>query len=150
VETRSFNRSLLWSGGVLLVITYGISVGYTAAHSDEEGMGAMAVPILGPWLALGRRKFSCDIDAGLPSGVDGIGDIEDSAEDAQACWANQVKVGAIMTGLGVGQLVGAFMVTAGFIDQKRSWIRADLAEVSVRIDPLAGPGLTGLVASGSF
>jgi len=150
VEVRSFNRSLLWSGGVVLVLSYGVSVGYAAAHSEDKGMGAMAVPILGPWLALGQRKFSCDIDTGIPTGVDGIDNIEQSAEDAQACWANQVKVGAIMTGLGVGQLVGTLMVTAGLLDQKRTWVRADLGPVSLRIDPLAGPGMSGLVTSGSF
>lgn len=150
VQKRTFNRSLLWSGGALLLVTYGITLGYSASNGDQEGASSLAVPILGPWLALGRRKFSCPISPITITGIQDIEEIQRKTQEAQDCWAEQVKVGAIFTGLGVGQLVGSLILAAGFIDQKRYWLRADLDTVSIRLDPLSGPGLTGFVASGTF
>jgi hypothetical protein len=145
VERSRFNTALIGGGALVLGITYGAAIAYGGSQSFENGLGAVAVPVLGPWIAIGNRDFTCNVDTD-PS-LDGL---ESSTNETQACVANQTQTAAFLVGLGVGQLVGASLITVGLLDRKRSWVRADLAGMQVDFDVVAVPQLTGIVAQGTF
>ncbi len=144
MRTR-FNGPLLVGGGIVMGMTYATSLIYGAGQKFENGLGALAFPVFGPWMALGSRDFTCDVN------TDGsVSDIEDSQEEAEACIANQTATAGILVGLGVGQLVGASLMTIGLLDRERQWLRTDIAGVATRFDVIATPGWTGLGARGEF
>lgn len=140
-----WNAPLLAGGGIVLGLTYTMSLLYGGGKNFENGLGSLAVPIFGPWLALGARDFSCNVN------TDGtVSEIEASQKKAEACIANQTATAGILVGLGVGQLVGMSLLTVGMLDREKQWIRTDLFGMQTRFDVVASPGWTGLTASGEF
>lgn len=142
VEKHRFNGALLGGGGLVLGITYLTSIFYGASFGFENGLGSLGVPVLGPWLSIAKRDFTCDVDTSL-SGLD-------STDETQECVASQTKTAAFLVGLGIGQLVGASLVTVGLLDRRKVWLRADLAGLAVDFDVVATPTNTGIWAHGSF
>src|SRR5690606_32400153 len=55
-----FNRGFLIGGGITLGATYGAGLIYGATQKFKGGLGNLAIPIIGPWIALGKRDFQCD------------------------------------------------------------------------------------------
>lgn len=140
-----WNAPLLAGGGIVLGATYIMSMIYGAGKNFENGLGSLAVPIFGPWMALGARDFSCNVN------TDGtVSEIEDSQKKAEACIANQTATAGILVGLGVGQLVGTSLLTVGILDREKQWIRSDLLGIQARLDVALSPGWTGVTASGEF
>lgn len=140
-----WNAPLLVGGGLVMGLTYTMSLIYGGGKSFENGLGSLAVPVFGPWMALGARDFSCNVD------TDGtVSEIEESQKKAEACIANQTATAGILVGLGVGQLVGASLFTVGILDREKQWIRSDLLGIQARVDVMASPGWAGLTASGAF
>lgn len=144
MRTR-YNGPLLLGGGIVLGMTYATSLLYGAGKKFENSLGSLALPVFGPWMALGSRDFSCEVDT---SGS--VSDIEDSQKEAEACIANQTATAGILVGLGVGQLVGASLLTIGLLDREKQWLRTDLAGVETRFDVVATPDFAGLGARGRF
>jgi hypothetical protein len=130
----------------VLGITYVAAIAYASSQGFENGLGAVAVPVLGPWLAIGQRDFTCAVNT-TPSDVDML---EGSTAETQKCVASQTQTAAFLVGLGVGQLVGASLLTVGLLDRKRSWVRADLAGLTVDFDVVSSPQGGGIWAHGSF
>lgn len=62
VEYDSINTPVFTTGAVVFGAAYGASA-FTAATDDGKGMSKLAIPIAGPWLALGDRP-------GCPAGSD--------------------------------------------------------------------------------
>jgi hypothetical protein len=148
VEKSKWNVALLAGGGLVLAVTYGTAIGYGASQNFENGLGALGVPVLGPWMAMGQRDFTCDIEQ--PTLGSTPDDIDRSQAKAQACIANQTATAGFLVGLGVGQLVGASLFTVGLLDHKRQWVRMDLAGVQTEFDIVATPSWSGLTARGRF
>jgi hypothetical protein len=128
------------------IATFGASyVGafiYGASQNFEEGLGNLAVPLLGPWLAMGQGKINCKVPVST--------DIEASSRDVSKCINTEVQSFAVLVGLGVGELVGGVLLAVGLLDKKHGWLRADLAGISLELEPATGPGMNGLVARGTF
>lgn len=144
VEKRSFNNLLLVGGAVTFGLSYVGSLIYAGAKKDEQ-FGVLAVPLVGPWIALGKRDFQCEVVPTL--------DIDESVAQAEECnakLAKEVAIGGVLAGLGLGQMLGAFALTGGLLDRKKLWVRQDLAGVSLEIEPRADARLTGMVIHGQF
>jgi len=58
VEDRP-DSGLLIGGGVLLGISYLGAILIASGDDFENGTGWLAVPVVGPWAAIGARTFSC-------------------------------------------------------------------------------------------
>ncbi|HVJ19615.1 MAG TPA: hypothetical protein VM686_29545 [Polyangiaceae bacterium] len=50
---------LLITGASLLAASYGLGLMLAAGEDFENGSGWMALPVVGPWAAIGSRSFSC-------------------------------------------------------------------------------------------
>lgn len=150
-EKKFYNKGLLIGGGLTLGTIYGAGLIYGATQKFEGGMGSLAVPILGPWLALGKRNFKCDTSVDTSSPDPGtIDDATDAAELCQELLLQETKVAVVLFGLGLGQLAGAVITTVGLADRKTRWLRADIAGLDVRFDPLLSPSMSGFLATGTF
>lgn len=150
-EKKFYNKGLLIGGGVTLGAIYGAGLIYGATQNFEGGLGSLAVPILGPWLALGKRNFVCDtsVDTSSPD-PDTLDEATDAAERCQQLLLDETKAAVVLFGLGLGQLAGAVITTVGIADRKTRWLRADIAGLDVRFDPLVSPSMSGFLASGTF
>ncbi len=133
------NTGLMVGGLVTFGTMYGISIGYGASQNFEQGLGAVAVPLLGPWLALAQRDFSCPFDP--------------SAAGAVACQQKTVDEAAtlaVLSGLGIGQMVGATLTVIGILDSEALWVRADALGARFTLDALSVAGGSGLQMRGVF
>ncbi len=143
-----FNRGFLIGGGITLGVTYGAGLIYGATQKFEGGLGHLAIPIIGPWIALGNRDFQCD------TSIDPLNlnpdDASDAADECQQLLFNETKVAVVLFGIGLGQLAGAVITTIGFADSETRWLRADVGGLDVQFDPLASPTMAGILASGRF
>lgn len=147
-EESFFNRGYLLGGAITLGATYGAGLIYGATQGFKGGLGNLAIPIIGPWIALGKRDFQCDTSID-PS----ILDPQAAADAADACQQllfDETKVAVVLFGIGLGQLAGAVITTIGLSDRETHWLRADIAGVDVQFDPLTSPSMAGILASGRF
>jgi hypothetical protein len=134
LESRR-NWGLATTGAVILLGGY--IAGLAAAGSDPRGgSGPMAVPLFGPWMALGSRNFQCQLDLTL--------------EAAQRCQAESIQETTLLASyaaVGVVQLVGASLLLVGILDKSESWVRSDLAvrrSGAVSVEPVFGATRAGL------
>lgn len=144
VRQTKLNYPLLIGGGLTLAVSYGASLFYMG---DHRGLGALGIPVAGPWVALGQRKFECDVQLE----VDLNTDIEGTTSDATECLVNEAEVIGVLAGLGMGQLIGTILITVGILDQKKRWLRADLASwglLDVTLEPASQ--YRGLYLRGRF
>ncbi len=142
VVRRSFNKPTFYGGAGTLVLTYSLALIYGAGNDFKNGMGGLAVPLLGPWLALGQRNFNCQAQIST--------DVDQTTQDVSKCITREAQAVGLLVGLGIGQLIGGVLVTIGLADQKKSWLRADLAGLQLELDAQVGPSSQGVVATGRF
>lgn len=128
---------MLWGGAATFVVAYGAAIGFGAANGFEQGLGLTAVPVLGPWLAMGGRDFTCEIRVSTTS-----------AEECQQKTVREAAAVAVLAGLGIGQLVGATLFAVGFLDRRHYWVRSDL--LSLDLDAVATPTESRLLIRGVF
>lgn len=146
VDFYRTNTPLVISGSITLGITYLVSVIQGATNNFKNGTGNLAVPILGPWLAIGSRDVDCKVVVS--------GDVRDPAElrkaanEATQCFTREAAAIAVMTGMGIGQLIGATLIVAGIIDRRHFYLREDVAGIS--ITPTLDPENLGFRLQGSF
>lgn len=129
------NRGLLWGGALTLGIGYGTALSYGLARSFDDGLGVLALPILGPWLAMSRLEFTCN----SPQTVD----------EARACQndaLDDAKQLAVLGTVGLVQAVGGTLLFVGLFDRRERWVREDVGVSSLRLDaiPLPGGGVAQL------
>jgi hypothetical protein len=53
------NSGLVIGGLLTLLTSYGAGIALAAGEGFENGTGYMAIPVVGPWVAIGGRKFKC-------------------------------------------------------------------------------------------
>lgn len=142
VLRRTVKRPLIVTGAGSFVALYSASIAYGASEGFQGGLGALAVPVLGPWIALGTRNFECEVEASA--------DLNQAASGVNRCIAAEAKTVGLLVGLGIGQVVGGALLAAGLIDRKKQWVRADLAGLQIDLSPQIGLHGSSLVASGVF
>lgn len=143
IERTRLNTPLVVSGAITFSVTYAASLAIAGGQKFKNGTGSLAVPLLGPWLAIAARNVDCEVKE--PTGV---GDIDESTDEAAKCFAKEAGTIAVMTGMGIGQIIGASLLLAGILDQRRYYLRADLGPVS--LSPVFDRRMLGLFISGEL
>lgn len=113
------------AGGAMFGIGYLASLAVAADAEFDNGLGYTAVPVVGPWVALGMHDDSCPADAFDCRNLD-----EESL---------------IATGL--VQDIGAIVLAIALANSREVWVRSDAAWT---VSPLVGRTRSGLQVSGSF
>jgi hypothetical protein len=128
---------LLVTGGVTLGVGYLTALGIGLHYEFDNGTGWTALPIVGPWAAIGARSFECDVN-GI-DGVDGIDDLDDinteeTAREAERCIgrAQSEALGiALLAVDGMIQATGAILLVAGMASGVDELVWDGLSDVRV-------------------
>jgi hypothetical protein len=137
------NGGLFWGGLILFGASYGAGVVFGAANGFSNGLGVVAVPFIGPFLAIGSRDLSCSVSA--------IGPTTDPAAEANACQGevvSEVTTIATLSAVGVIQVFGGGLSLIGLLDRRNIWVRQETSTGSLRWDTRILPG--GLAFEGTF
>jgi hypothetical protein len=131
---------LIKGGLVGWSIAYAGAIGFAAVEGFENGTAWLAVPLIGPWGAIGARNYEqCKTS---------------TVAEAKRCVRNAVKEVQIITFVavdGIGQLAGALVMLAGGLSSKEELIRSDLVEkVEVSVLPPANGDPWALSVRGVF
>lgn len=115
---------MIIGGGALFAIGYVGGMVAASEHGFHDGLGFTAIPVAGPWLAIGLHGEHCEPGAsGTTCSVD-----RDLKKDLAA--------------LGIVQTIGAVLLPVGLLSPYKVWVREDLAfTVAPASVGIAGHGL---------
>jgi hypothetical protein len=126
IEKVRFNGGLIGIGASVFLTSYAMGIIYAASTGFKQGSGWVAAPVVGPFVAAAQRDFQCT--ASTPQ----------QAEACQRETVSEAGAVAILAGIGMGHLVGASLLAAGFFDRSRVWVRSDLVAVNLQLGPQSG------------
>jgi hypothetical protein len=126
VEKVRFNGGLIGIGTSVFLTSYAMGIIYAASTGFKQQSGWVAAPVFGPFIAAAQRDFQCT--ASTPQ----------QAEACQRETVSEAGAVAILAGIGMGHLVGASLLAAGFFDRSRVWVRSDLVSVNLQLGPRSG------------
>jgi len=119
VEHRAAT-SIIVGGLATFAIAYGTAI-VIAASADGDGTGWLAVPVIGPWAAIGARSYHCSNDPLLANKcINGA--------------FGEVQTIAALSADGVIQAAGAVLFVVGLASGHDELVRNDLP-VSFRVLP---------------
>jgi hypothetical protein len=130
VEER-IRKGLVIGGAITLGIPYTIGLAAASGSSFRNESGWLALPALGPFITLGRRRADCH-----------------AGSEAVSCFGD-VMLGFALVLDGMVQTAGATLLLIGVSTRKTELVRNDLATVSLLPGPIGKSGY-GLHAIGSF
>ena len=134
IESSS-NRGLVWGGALTWGIGYAAALGYGMSEGFDGGLGTLAIPVIGPWLAMGKQTFDCE----TPDTVEGARTCQDET-------FGSAKTLAVLGTVGLVQAVGGTLFLVGLFDRRDHWVRDDIGVAELRLEavPLAGGGAARL------
>ena len=127
VQTRA-NTGLIAGGLVGLGITYLTGVVIATGEDFSNGTTWALVPIVGPWGAIGARKYTC-----------GANDIPAAKKCVKAA-VSEVRTVTFLAVDGIGQMASAVVLLAGLLSSTDELVRKDLVKVSVGVGVPDGRG----------
>lgn len=125
-------------GSLLVGVPYATGLGIAAAEGFANSSGWLAVPVLGPWLALGARDNPCD----------GARDAQEFNSDVGHCVAEPFVRGMLVLD-GVLQATGSVVLIAGASASEKRVVPKRSARVVAMPQPVGRSGY-GVGVVGSF
>lgn len=124
---------LVTAGFLVAGIPYGLSAITAWAADGKNESGWLFVPFAGPWVTLGRRAYTCNLDASNQTTSQSLG-----------CVADVFAVMGLITD-GIMQVAGGSLLLAGYVATKPGLVRNDatLRVLPMRIGTGAGAGAVG-------
>jgi hypothetical protein len=121
VETSS-NSGLVIGGGVLFGVGY--LAGLLVAAGDDFGNGSswLAVPLIGPWAAIGARSFACNAAT-----------VETTKKCVNRAF-DEVETITFMTVDGLVQATAVGLMIAGAVSRNSELVRNDLKLGSLELE----------------
>lgn len=130
-----------------MTLGIGYVVALTTASGDAGGgqQGALAIPLLGPWLALGAKQENpCDLDVTPGTDPASLAATEAQVKTCVTDALNAAARLAFIAADGAVQAIGAALLIAGTAGGRRELVRDDLRRVRVTASTQAAghPGIT--------
>lgn len=127
VESRPAT-GLIVSGALTLSVGYVAALGIGLDGGFDQGNGWLAVPVVGPWAAIGARSFSCEAE---------------TVDDARECFDgayDEATTIAILAVDGMIQATGLVILFAGLASGRDELVRDDAVKLgfSARQRPEGG------------
>ncbi len=126
-------------------IPYAAGLVAAAGYGFPAGTGWLAVPIVGPFIAMGSRDIDCDLDRLQYDPSVELKDLEEKCLDSAI---DEVTIVALLTISGILQISGGVMTTVGLGTSESQLVRTDLAGLSLR--PRFGRSETTMTAELRF
>lgn len=121
------NSGLIAGGLVGLGLTYGVALIVGASEGFENGTGWLAAPVVGPWGAIGARKYECK------SATQTVAEAKKCVRAA----VGEVQLITIIAVDGIAQLASVVVTIAGALSSHDELVRQDLVDVDVAVIPPA-------------
>lgn len=143
---RVVDRSsgLVLGGGLTFLAGYAAGLGLAASQSFAKGTGYVAIPVAGPWAAIGARSFSCKVPISI--NVDGA-TVQRELNKCVGQAFDEVTTVVFLTVDGLIQATGAVLFFVGLGSGYQELVREDLPKTAVTVLPEGGMALS---VSGQF
>jgi hypothetical protein len=115
------NRGLSTGGLVTFGVAYATGLGYAVANSFEDGTGWLALPVAGPWAAIGAQEIKCNKRS-----------LENDCVEQALGGAERIT---FMTVDGLLQAVGLTLVFVGIGVKTSELVRTDVASLRLELKP---------------
>src|SRR4051812_7419704 len=135
---------LIIGGGVTFAASYLAGLGLAAAQGFSNGTAYTALPVVGPWAAIGARSFSCKVPVTLTVTS---AEVQKSLNKCVGEAFDAVTTVVFLTADGLVQATGAVIFFIGLGSGYQELVRADLPKTAVYVLPGGGMGVT---VSGNF
>jgi hypothetical protein len=135
---RVVNRpatGLTVGGALTFAAAYLAGMGLAASQKFENGTAYAAIPVIGPWAAIGGRSFSCKV----PITANATGAAVQRALNACVGQAfDEVTTVVFLTADGLIQATGAVLFFIGLASGHKELVRKDLPKTAVTVLPGGG------------
>jgi hypothetical protein len=138
------SSGLVLGGGLTFLAGYAAGLGLAASKSFDNGLGYTALPVAGPWAAIGARTFKCKVTVSI--NVDSS-TVQRELNKCVGQALDEVTTVVFLTVDGLVQATGAVLFLVGLGSSYEELVRADLPQASFQ--PLPGGGGV-LSLSGKF
>ena len=132
-------------GGLTFGAAYAAGLALAASQGFDNGTGYTAIPVIGPWAAIGGRTFNCKV-AVATSSVSSVA-LQKAINKCVGFAFDEVTTVVFLTADGLVQATGAVLFFIGLASGYEELVRDDLPKAAVY--PLPGGG-GGFSLSGSF
>jgi hypothetical protein len=117
---ESSRGGLIAGGTGTLAGAYVIGLGFAIANDFDEGTGWLALPVFGPWVAIGGGEVRCNRKT-----------LNSDCIDQALSEAERIT---FLTVDGLIQAVGVALVIVGVVSKHREFVRSDVA----KLEPIPG------------
>lgn len=115
------NSGLITGGVVGLGLSYGVALIVGASEGFENGTAWLAAPLIGPWGAIGARKYECK------SATQTVAEAKKCVRAA----VGEVQLITVIAVDGLAQLATVVIMFAGALSSHHELVRQDLVNVAV-------------------
>jgi hypothetical protein len=139
------SSGLTIGGGLTFAAAYVAGLGLAASQSFENGTGYAAIPVAGPWAAIGGRTFRCKVSVATSS-VSSVA-LQKAINKCVGFAFDEVTTVVFLTADGLVQATGAVIFFIGLASGHQELVREDLPKAAVYPLPEGGAALS---VSGRF
>jgi hypothetical protein len=146
------NSGLVYGGLVVTLAPYLAGLSGAAAAGFSEGSGWLALPLAGPFIAMGGRQVDCNVADITYAGTGKDESLNDREAKCRKEVVHELQTVAVLTLDGLLQTTGAILTIAGLVSPSESLLRNDAFPLQGKVNFGASyyRGQTRLVASWAF
>jgi hypothetical protein len=142
--------ALTAGGAVTFLVAYAAGLGLAATQSFDNGTGYTAIPVVGPWAAIGGRTFSCKATVSTSGTAATAQEVNREVnKQLNKCVGkafDEVTTVVFLTADGLIQLTGAVLFVIGLASGYEELVRDDLPKTAISV----GPNGASLSVTGNF
>jgi hypothetical protein len=125
-------------GAMTFLASYAAGIGLAASQSFENGTGYVAIPVAGPWAAIGGRTFKCK----APVTTNTVQALQKAINKCVGTAFDEVTTVVFLTADGLLQATGAALFFIGLASGYQELVREDLPKTAVTFLPEGGMSLS--------
>jgi hypothetical protein len=129
------SSGLVLGGGLTFLAGYLAGLGLAASQSFDNGSSYVAIPVAGPWAAIGARSFKCKVPISV--NVDGA-TVQRELNKCVGQAFDEVTTVVFLTVDGLIQATGAVLFFVGLGSGYQELVRDDLPKTAVTVLPEGG------------
>jgi len=135
---------LIAGGGLTFAAAYLAGLGLAATQKFGNGTAYTAIPVIGPWAAIGGRSFHCKVPVSVNVTSAAV---QKSLNQCVGTAFSEVTTVVFLTADGLVQATGAVIFFIGLASGYEELVRSDLPKTAIYVLPEGGAALS---VSGNF
>jgi hypothetical protein len=131
---------LLVGGALTFGAAYAAALAFGASQGFDNGTSYGAIPIVGPWAAIGGRSFRCSTSIPVSQNTTGKA-VQDALNKCVGAAFDEIFAVVFLTADGLIQATGAVLFFVGLASGREELVREDLPQTAIDVFPEGGGGL---------